>query len=105
MTDQLVILITTPDHELADRIAVSLVEEKLAACVNIVPQIRSVYRWQGEVTRDSESLMIVKTTARRYPDLEKRVKELHSYSTPEVIALRIDRGSADYLEWIIDSTD
>jgi periplasmic divalent cation tolerance protein len=71
-----------------------LVSERLAACVNIIPVIESVYRREGKITRDSETLMIVKTTDERYPKLERRVKELHRYSTPEVIALRIERGSS-----------
>ena len=79
-------------------------KERLAACVNIVGGIESVYRWEGKVTSDSEALMIVKTTGERYPELEHRVKELHSYSTPEVVAIRIERGSKEYLNWLRDST-
>ncbi|MEK6410524.1 MAG: divalent-cation tolerance protein CutA [Acidobacteriota bacterium] len=74
------------------------------ACVNIVPAIESIYHLEGKVTRDSETLMIIKTTDDRYPELERRVKELHSYSTPEVIAMRIERGSEQYLQWLRDST-
>lgn len=103
MSDELIVLVTTANAEEAARIAEVLVSERLAACVNIVPGIESIYRWEGKVTRDSESLMIIKTTGERYDTLELRVKELHSYSTPEVIALRIDRGSEQYLKWITDS--
>jgi periplasmic divalent cation tolerance protein len=104
MSDELIVLVTTPEDDTADRIADALVKERLAACVNIMPGIHSVYRWKGEVARDRESLMIIKTTAARYADLEARVKQLHSYTTPEVIAVRIDRGSAEYLDWLAEST-
>ena len=79
-------------------------DERLAACVNIINGIESIYRWEGEVARDRELLLIIKTTASRYGELERRVKELHSYTTPEVIAFRIERGSTNYLNWIHDST-
>jgi periplasmic divalent cation tolerance protein len=82
----------------------ALVTQRLAACVNIVPAVESVYWWEGKITRDSEALMIIKTTDDRYPDLERRIKELHSYSTPEVIAVRIERGSEEYLKWLRAST-
>ena len=72
--------------------------------MNIVSNIESVYRWQGKVTRDTETLMIIKTTDERYQMLERRVKELHSYTTPEIIALRIERGSEAYLGWLREST-
>ena len=104
MNHQLVVFVTTPSRDEAARLADALVSERLAACVNIVPAIESVYRWEGKVTRDTEALMIIKTTQERYQDVERRVKELHSYSTPEVIALRIDRGSEQYLKWLSDST-
>ncbi len=101
---ELIVLVTTPNSEEAARISDALVSERLAACVNIIPAIESIYRWEGKVTRDSESLMIIKTTDERYVELERRVKQLHSYGTPEVIALTIERGSADYLDWLRDST-
>ena len=104
MNNELIIFVTASDGEEASRIARSLVEERLAACVNIVSNIESVYRWQGEVTHDTETLMIIKTTADRYAELERRIKELHSYTTPEIIALRIERGSEAYLDWLREST-
>lgn len=100
MSCDLVVFVTTATHEEAASIANTLVTERLAACVNIIPAVESVYRWEGKVTRDREALMIIKTTDERYPEVERRIKELHSYSTPEVIALKIDRGSAGYLDWL-----
>lgn len=103
MADEILVLITTPNIGEAHSIANALVAERLAACVNIVPAIESVYRWEGEVTRESETLLMIKTTNDRYAGVERRVKELHSYSTPEVIAVEIALGSADYLKWLLDS--
>ena len=104
MSDVLIVLVTVPNREEAANIADRIVGERLAACVNIVSGVESIYRWEGQVTRDSEVLMIIKTTSSRYDELEHRVKELHSYTTPEVIALKIDRGSEQYLKWLADST-
>lgn len=103
MTQELIVFVTAPNKDEAARIAESLVSERMAACVNIVGGIESVYRWEGEVTRDQEVLLIIKTTDERYEELERRVIELHSYSTPEVIAYRIERGSEAYLKWLRDS--
>ena len=104
MNHELIVFVTTPNSDEAARIADVLVSERLAACVNIVHAIESVYRWEGKITRDTEAMMIIKTPDDCYPDLERRVKELHSYSTPEVIAMRIERGSEQYLQWLRDST-
>ena len=103
MSHELVAFVTASNKGEASRIASTLVSERLAACVNVVSGIESVYRWQGEVTTDTETLMIIKTTDERYEQLEHRVRELHSYTTPEVIALRIERGSKAYLEWLRES--
>jgi periplasmic divalent cation tolerance protein len=104
MNRELIIFITAPEGVEAARIAEAIVEERLAACVNILRGVESIYRWEGKVTRDREALMIIKSTAERYEELERRVKELHSYTTPEVVAFAIERGSEQYLGWIRDST-
>ena len=103
MSRELVLFVTCATAEESARIAESLVSERLAACVNVIDGIHSTYWWEGRVTRDREVLMIIKTTNDRYDQLEKRVKELHSYTTPEVIALKIDRGSKQYLDWLNES--
>ena len=104
MTRELIIFVTTPGADEAARIAEAIVDERLAACVNIVEAVESIYRWEGRVTRAREALIIIKTTADRYEELERRVTELHSYTTPEVIAFAIERGSEKYLGWLRDST-
>ena len=103
MSNALIVLVTAPNIEEASHIADALVGGRLAACVNIVSGIESVYRWEGRVARDSETLMITKTTAERYAELEEQIKALHSYTTPEVIAIRIERGSEAYLKWLGES--
>ena len=104
MSGELIVFVTAPSKDEAVRIAESLVSERLAACVNLVGAIESIYRWEGKVSHDNETLMIIKTTDARYPQLERRVKELHSYTTPEIIAYRIERGSDEYLRWLREST-
>jgi len=95
-----VVFITAPDEEEASRIARTVVEERLAGCVNIVKGIRSIYSWEGKVEDEHEVLMVVKTRRDLFGMLEKRVKELHSYSVPEIISLPITEGSAEYLKWL-----
>ena len=104
MSGELIVLVTAPNAEEATRIAEALVDERLAACVNVLCGVESIYRWEGKVTRGAELLLIIKSTAERYEALERRVKELHSYDTPEVVALRIARGSEDYLAWLRGAT-
>lgn len=104
MTDSLVVLITAPKEEDAAAMARALVEGRLAACVNIVRQIRSIYRWQGKIEDDQEVLMIAKTRRECFADLEKKVKELHSYTVPEIVALPIVAGYEDYLGWLKEET-
>ncbi|MCK4910531.1 MAG: divalent-cation tolerance protein CutA [Thermodesulfovibrionales bacterium] len=100
----IVVIVTASNEEEAAKIGKALVDERLAACANIVPKIRSIYRWEGKVQDDPETLMLIKTTDGAFDALLKRVKELHSYSVPEIIALPIGAGSSDYLSWIEDST-
>ncbi|GBE36656.1 divalent-cation tolerance protein CutA [bacterium BMS3Bbin07] len=95
-----VVFITAPDEEEAARIARTIVEERLAGCVNIVKGIRSIYSWEGKVEDEHEVLMIVKTKRDLFNALEKRVKELHSYSVPEIISLPLVEGSEEYLSWL-----
>jgi periplasmic divalent cation tolerance protein len=103
MPDHLLVSITTSASEEAERIAEALVQERLAACVNIVPAITSIYHWQGEIHRDSEVLLIAKSRAELFESLTARVKELHSYEVPEIFALPIVAGSKAYLSWIDES--
>ena len=97
-------LVNAASAEQAETIAQALVGERLAACVNLVSPIRSIYRWQGEVQTEAEHMMIIKTRAKLVSKVEARVRELHSYQVPEVIALPIVAGAESYLEWIFDST-
>ncbi|OGW23729.1 MAG: cytochrome C biogenesis protein CcdA [Nitrospirae bacterium GWC2_42_7] len=105
MTEYIVVFITAPKEEDAAKIAKELVESRLAACVNVVKNVRSIYRWQGKIEDDSEVLMIVKTKKSLFDKLMKKVKELHSYSVPEIIALPIIEGSPDYLKWLSEETE
>ena len=98
----LVCFITFPDEEAARRVARALVLERLAACVNLVGGVRSIYAWKGAVQDDAELLGVVKTTAARFEALRARVVELHPYEVPEVIALPIEAGHAPYLDWLRD---
>jgi periplasmic divalent cation tolerance protein len=91
---------TASSREEADRIAESLVREGLAACVNVVDTCRSFYRWQGELVKDSEFLMLAKTHRSKFPQIEKRVTELHSYSVPEIIAVDLTAVAAGYRKFL-----
>jgi len=103
MTDKRIVLSTASSEDEARRIANHLVEPRLAACVNIVPQIESIYRWQGKVESSREWLLVIKTTAENFPAVRDAIRALHSYEVPECIAISIDDGSAEYLQWIGDS--
>jgi periplasmic divalent cation tolerance protein len=94
------VLTAAPSAEVADRIGAALVEERLAACANLVPGVSSVFRWKGEVHRETEILVVLKTTASRLGDLRRRLVELHPYEVPEVIALDVREGHPPYLEWV-----
>jgi periplasmic divalent cation tolerance protein len=105
MNDPQMVLCTVPDEATARQIATALVAEQLAACVNIVPGITSVYRWKGAVETGAELLLIIKTSAAVYARLQDRIRLLHPYELPEVIAVTVDRGLPDYLAWIKTSLE
>jgi periplasmic divalent cation tolerance protein len=105
MTDKRIVLTTCGSEEEANRIAQYLVENLLAACVNVIPQVKSIYRWQGKVESAGEWLLLIKTTAEKFPVVQDAIRELHSYELPECVTIIIDEGSADYLKWIHDSLD
>jgi periplasmic divalent cation tolerance protein len=105
MSEPIIVFVTCGSEEEAAKIANALVDERLAACVNIISPIRSIYRWEGKIWDEKEWLLVIKTQKRRFGELEKKVKSLHSYSVPEVIALPIVEGSASYLKWLLDMTE
>lgn len=100
MTDKLIILTTAGSEAEAQKIANQLVERRLAACVNIIPRIHSVYRWQRKVDAAEEFLLLIKTTKSRTAEVQAVIRELHSYDLPEFVVISIEDGSAEYLEWI-----
>jgi periplasmic divalent cation tolerance protein len=100
MTGSIVLFCTCPNEGEARRIAEALVQSRLAACVNLVPGIESIYRWEGEVETAKEVLLLIKSTAQRWDELRGRITELHSYDTPEIVAVPISAGSEKYLNWI-----
>jgi periplasmic divalent cation tolerance protein len=100
MESALVVMTTAETPADGERLAKLLVEAELAACVQILPQITSVYRWQGKVEQAGETLLLIKTTRAAYAELEEAVKQNHSYQTPEIIALPIEVGSSEYLNWL-----
>jgi len=103
-SNTLIVLCTCPDQESAERIAHHLVEHRLAACVNISAQTRSVYRWQGEIETADEQMLFIKTSASSYDELEHAILKLHPYELPEVVAVPIERGQHNYLGWITQCT-
>jgi periplasmic divalent cation tolerance protein len=104
MTDARIILTTAGSQEEAAKIAHALVERRLAACVNIVPRIESVYRWQGKVETTQEWLLLIKTQAELFERVRDAVKELHSYDLPECVMLEVAAGTKEYLDWIAENT-
>ena len=103
-SDFVVVLTTLPADGDAETLAAQLVEEQLAACVNILPAMRSVYRWKNAIERADERQLVIKTTAQRVKPLETRLRALHPYEMPEFVVIPIILGSADYLSWLADST-
>lgn len=100
----MVALITVPNEDEAVKISRTLVEEKLAGCINIIKNVRSIYFWKGKIEDEPEVLMVVKTKSELFEELEKRVKSLHSYTVPEIIGLEIKKGSENYLNWLSEVT-
>lgn len=101
----LVVFCTCPDEKVARELARRLVEQKLAACVNILPEIRSIYRWQGAVSDDGESLMVIKTSRSAWGRLENWLSRNHPYDLPELIAMPVDKGLPAYLEWVVQESE
>jgi periplasmic divalent cation tolerance protein len=104
VTDALLVLTTLPTAEKAAQIARALVEERLVACANLLPAVRSIYRWEGSVQDENEVLVVMKTRAGQVQALEAKLRELHPYQVPEMIAVRVESGYAPYLEWIAAET-
>jgi periplasmic divalent cation tolerance protein len=100
----LLVLTNLPDRAAAERIADALIDQQLAACVNILAPCRSVYRWKGQVQHDEEHPLLIKTTAERYPALEQALRAAHPYELPEIIAVPIERGLPAYLAWVAGET-
>ncbi|HEX9453414.1 MAG TPA: divalent-cation tolerance protein CutA, partial [Candidatus Binatia bacterium] len=100
MQEFIIVYVTTGSAAESEQIARALVEERLAACVNRTAPIQSVYRWQGKVEQSQEELLIIKSRRELYPALERRVRALHSYAVPEILALPVLEGSAEYLRWL-----
>ncbi len=103
MSDALLVFCTCPETAVAERLAETLVGERLAACINILPGLTSVYRWQGQVEHAQEVLLLAKTTADRYPALETRLRALHPYELPEIVAVPLTAGLPAYLNWLAES--
>jgi periplasmic divalent cation tolerance protein len=100
MADEIIVLITAANNDEAGRIAAALVDERVAACVNIVSGVRSLFFWEGKTRKETETLLIAKSRLPLLEQLIRRVKSIHSYTVPEIIALPIIGGSADYLSWL-----
>lgn len=100
----LLVLCNCPDEEVANRIALAVLESGLAACVNILPRAQSLYRWQGKIESATEIPLLIKSTAANYPVLEAAIQKLHPYDIPEIIALPVERGLPAYLNWVAAET-
>lgn len=102
--ETLLVITNCPDEETANAIALALVEAKLAACVNILPRVQSVFRWQGVVESATEIPLLIKATSANYPALEAKIRQLHPYEVPEIIALPVTHGLPAYLNWVAAET-
>ena len=105
MSEAIIVFSTCANRKEALSIASAIVKDQLAACVQLLPPIRSIYRWQGAIEQSREILMLFKTTAAQFPALEKRIGELHSYDTPEILAVPVVAGAEKYLAWLRESSD
>lgn len=103
-SEPLLVLTTMPDETSAKILARTLVSEKLAACINLLPQMTSIYEWKGVSEEGTEHLLLIKSTAEAYPGLEAAIRENHPYELPEIIATQISHGLPDYLNWIVERT-
>ena len=101
----LMVYCTVADQKEAEMIADILIDKRLAACCNVIPTINSIYRWKGKVQKTKESLVLIKTTQKKYEQLEKEIKMIHSYSVPEIIATKIETGSSAYIDWVINCVE
>jgi len=104
MSEYVVILVTAASAEQGRRMGRALVEERLAACANVIPGLISIFRWQERVQEEAEVLVVIKSRADLFPALERRVRELHDYEVPEILALPVEQGSRPYLDWLRDQT-
>jgi periplasmic divalent cation tolerance protein len=104
MTEVSAVFVTVGNMEEALKIGRTLVEERLVACANIIPQVHSIYRWKGEICDDQECLVIMKTESAIFPMLQDRIRRLHSYEVPEIIAFPVTQGLPDYLDWVVRNT-
>lgn len=100
----LIVMTNCPDAEVADRLARTLVEQKLAACVNRLPAVDSIYRWQGTVERAVEVPLLIKSTRERLPEIQEAIRALHPYEVPEIVAIPVVAGLPSYLRWVVDET-
>ena len=103
MNDPIIILTTVSSKKEAELIGSKLIDKELAACVNIIPNIKSIYRWEGKINKDSEYLLIIKTVKRAEEDVFENIRKLHSYDTPEMISIPITGGEKNYLNWLSKS--
>lgn len=104
MSEHCVVLVTCPDRGTGEKIGATLVEERLAACANLMDGVTSIYRWKNEIQQEPETLLLIKTRNARFADVERRVLELHPYEVPEIICCDISAGNLPYLNWIDEST-
>jgi periplasmic divalent cation tolerance protein len=105
VSEVLTVLCTCPDTDTAKSLAAGLVEQGLAACVNVLPEIRSIYRWRDEIHDEGEVLLLAKTSRQAYASLESWLLEHHPYEVPEVLALPVQAGAADYLDWVLSEIE